>query len=240
MGFVLLPGPFGGGRAHDPKYRLLMAVATTMSTRYLRSCPPPIGRLAVGARSGRVHRVGLVEHLPWARRSRPGPPGARRVIRASRVCPPVRLDPSPCEGGWVGCTTVPWGCVGGRPRRGHRPVFDETVLPGATRPAVVPTLHTPASLLDDHGQATPGSGPTRRPMISRTGHPLQGCLPGQNASCRGAGRVLIPLITPQIPAVARGEDGTTARCVAPKPRRSRRERACPRVGDGRPSNHMIR
>jgi hypothetical protein len=85
-----------------------------------------------------------------------------------------------------------------------------------------------------------GQGPTRRSMISRTGTPTAGVSPGQNTSCRGAAQVPIPLITPQIPDVARGDDGTTARCVAPKPRRSRRERACPRVGDGRPSNHMIR
>jgi hypothetical protein len=62
----------------------------------------------------------------------------------------------------------------------------------------------------------------------------------RDTSRRGAAQVPIPLITPQVPGLASSDDGTTAGQVAPKPRWSRRERACPRVGDGRPRNPMIR
>jgi hypothetical protein len=171
----------------------------------------------------------------WARRSRPGPPGLRRVIRASRVVPPAGSTPSPCGGGWVGFTTVPLGCVGGRPRRGHRPV--------STRPSCrVPRNwlwsrpSTPAPLLNDHGRTTPVSGPAQlhdqlergtncRGVFPVRTHQLPGCSPSPDSADHT-----------QIQGRPGGDAGTTARCVAPKPRWSRPGRACPRVGDGRPSN----
>jgi hypothetical protein len=76
-----------------------------------------------------------------------------------------------------------------------------------------------------------GQGPTRRSMISRTGTSAAGVSPrSEHTSCRGAGQVPIPRITSEIPGVARGDDGTTARCVAPGRTVSSRTGVPPRRG----------
>jgi hypothetical protein len=210
---------------HDPKLRVLTVAGTAMDNRYFGSCPPPVGRLDGRARSCRSIVSAWSVARRWARRSRPGPPGARPVIRASRVVAPVRLTSSPCGGGWVGCTTVPWGCSGGRPRRGHRPV--------STRPSCrVPR---------DRLWSRP-STPLPLPWMPRPDHPRDRAhtwvhdQQDRDTNCRGAehqlqeaARVPVPLITPQNPGPARGRRRDHSQSSGTQPRRSRRERACPRA-----------
>ncbi|GAA5133551.1 hypothetical protein GCM10023320_59890 [Pseudonocardia adelaidensis] len=45
----------------------------------------------------------------------------------------VRVALTCGHGGWVGITTEPWGCSGGRPRPAGTPVPDETASAGCPR-----------------------------------------------------------------------------------------------------------
>jgi hypothetical protein len=165
----------------------------------------------------------------WARRSRPGPPDACPVIRASRGVPPVHLDPSPSGAGWVGCTTEPWGCVGGRTRLGARLFSTRPPRFGCHATGCGPDPPHPALLPDDRGAPSGlGRGQVRDQQERGT-------------SCRGCGSGPDP--ADHAPASRGGQWARTG----PQPvkwhpyrRWSRPERACPRVGDGCPRNHMIR
>jgi hypothetical protein len=184
---------------HDPEFRVLMVVATTMDNRWSGSCPPPVGCRTVGT-SGRdrVDPSGprLVSCLPVcapfpARASRR--PHPRSGLRAcSRR---FASTPSPYGGGWVGVTTVPWGCVDGRPRLGGTPVYDETVAAGCLRHWLWsrPSTLQPLSWMVE-------ARPLRRGRARPQVHDQQ----ERDISCRGAAQVPIPLITPQVPGVARG------------------------------------
>jgi hypothetical protein len=101
--------------------------------------------------------------------------------------------PLPCGGGWVGCTTEPWGCVGGCPRLGGTPVLDETVAAGCHATGCGPDPPRPSPLPDDRGE---------RPWGRARGqvHDQQ----EWGTSRRGAAQVPIPLITPQLPGAASG------------------------------------
>jgi hypothetical protein len=95
-----------------------------------RGTRPPGG--AVGCRT-----------LSWARRTRhrvaPGLAHSPRLPACSRR---FTSAASPCRGGWVGCTTGSCGCSGGRPRRGHRPVCDETTAVACYATGCGPVLAT--------------------------------------------------------------------------------------------------
>jgi hypothetical protein len=125
------------------------------------------------------------------------------VVRASREVPPAASTPSPCGVAGLGALPSPgvaWAAVpdaGTGPFRRDRPA-------GCHATGCGPDPPPPAPPLDDHGQTTPGTG-THAPV-----HDQQ----ERDTSCRGAGQVPIPLITPQVPWVAGGEDGTTAGRVA--------------------------
>jgi hypothetical protein len=198
---------------------------TTASSDHAR---PPADRPG-WVRRDRVDRVGLVGRLPV---------GAPFPARAAR-CPPrdpglagvPSGSPRPVAlGRWLGWVHYRTLGLRGRPSpTGGTPVVDETAASGATQPAVVPTLHTPA-LSRMITAKPPRDGAASRSIDQQERAPAAG----------GAAPVPIPLITPQIPGRPVGANGTTASRVAPKLRWSRPERACPRVGDGRPSNHMIR
>jgi hypothetical protein len=190
--------------------------------------PPPAERPGC-VRRDRVDRVGLVGPLPV------GAPFPARIAG----CPPrdpglARVPsgsprPPPCGGGRVGCTTEPWGAWAAVPDWGARPLLTRPPRFGCHATGCGPDPHTPA--LSRMIEAKPPRGRAAgRAVISRNGAP----------AAVDAAPVPIPLITPQTPGAARGANGTTASQVAPKSRWSRPERACPRVGDGRPSNHMIR
>jgi hypothetical protein len=56
----------------------------------------------------------------------PDSPGPHAPALGCRRARRFTSTPSPCGGGWVGCTTESCGCSGGRPRRGGTPVRDET------------------------------------------------------------------------------------------------------------------
>jgi hypothetical protein len=81
---------------------------------------------SIALRSGTPPGCSPGPGLSWARRSRPGPPGARPPAPGRRRVDPVHLGASPSGAGWVGCPTGSCGCSGGRPRRGGTPVLDET------------------------------------------------------------------------------------------------------------------
>jgi hypothetical protein len=106
--------------------------------------------------------------LPGARRSRPGTPGRTSTRPGLPRAPPDRLDPRPGDVAGVGFTTESCGCVGGRPRRGGTPVYDERVLPGATRLAVVPP-HPRRSISDGRLESNPRIGVEGVLVISRIG-----------------------------------------------------------------------
>jgi hypothetical protein len=217
----------------------LIAEATSGWARPIRQHPPG-GRL-----SGRtVDRLRSAERIPrgccpvpglsWARRSRP--PIARGLTHepsAAGISTPVHLRPvASCSWlGWVhyrvmwllGRPSPAWGHArSGRDRRGWAPA----------RLAVVATL-SPWSVLE--------SGVDQR---------------NRDLSCIAAAGVPFLLIMDPDPdpdlcvgpapgsglaVIIRGgagawRVGTTASRVGTRQRRSRRERACPQVGDGRPSN----
>jgi hypothetical protein len=162
-----------------------------------------------------IHRVGLVSYTPVG-----APFPARATRRPPRdpgfacVCAGC-LDPVALRG-WLGWVHYRLVGLRGRPSPTRAQArFRRDRPAGCHATGCGPDPPHPALLLDDHGQTTPGSAPhaqvhdqqerdINRRVSARSKH----------ISCRGAGQVPILLITPQIPGVARGEDGTTASRVA--------------------------
>jgi hypothetical protein len=118
----------------------------------------------VAVRLPRARPVASRRHAPHTR-----PGGRGRDLGGARL--PRR------DGGWVGCTTVPRGCLGGRPRRGGTPVC------GRARRCRVPA---PLS----GGAESPHRPPPR--AACRPGQTAIG-LPGeQRPRCR-ADQLLVPV-----------------------------------------------
>jgi hypothetical protein len=216
------------------------------------------------------------DRTSWCRHDREKPCGGRAVPDRSHArLPPLRPGPalrSPplvadhrSAGGWVGCTTGPWGCVDGRSRLGGTPVSGRDRhcrVPARLSGGPVPTStgldgrpvrsadRAPRGKLST-GSTSTSSLPVRDPSTVRstpsrwtTFPPVPG---GTNSPRAGwhahalrastAGSRYWRSSQSDLPAGCRSRAiGTTGRRAGTRQRRSRRERACPQAGNGRARN----
>jgi hypothetical protein len=132
-------------------------------------------------RGTRPRGCGRVPGLSWARRSRPGPPGAHPPALGRRRVDPVHLARVPFWG-WLGWVHYRIMWLRGRPSptRGHaRPGRDHRNL-GATRLAVVPSSPTgrPGSLGRDQRNRDLSFIPAARVPAPADHGPARGPVPG--------------------------------------------------------------
>ena len=172
--------------AHDPHYRLAMAVATAMDNRYLRSSrhDPKFRVLVV---------VGAAMHNRYfgsCPGRRAGPPERARsglATSGGRAVPGSELPALARRRGLARDTPVPRWLVG------VHWLHDGNVPVGVPRDWLWCRPCTPGPAPDDRGETTPGTGAAETPMISRTGTPaagvsprseprLQGCSPGPDSA----------------------------------------------------------
>jgi hypothetical protein len=146
------------------------------------------------------------------------------LIRASGVVAPFASTPAPARvAGWG---ALPTPGLGGwpSPTRG-RAAGEETVAAGCHVSGCGPDP-VPSLLQESRGHANPWAG--------------AGDQWNRDMSCVGAADVTFrPIIAPGSGG-GRVGNADHSRSHGTPPRRFRRGRACPRVGDGRSSDHMIR
>jgi hypothetical protein len=200
--------------------RMIAGIVTrTAPLRLMSRLITATGRTADRVRSGRSGQRGC----RWARRSRLGPPG--RPLRVPASCRFAAGSPRALHlGGVAGLGALPNSVVtrAAVPGAGPGRFATSTSRPGATHPAVVPTLAT-QPFLGESGQTNRhGCGPVRGRVIGECGSaaagmrlaPMSRDIPVPDVSGLGSRgtRLSAPLsaITPRGVRVAVVANGTTA------------------------------